>query len=703
MNVDFLHNQIIRDTITPAFIESFNENLLPSLENKYGASLEYVQFYEDHIKDGMRIGGIFYYPLTVVISGVAKTEWISWQVSNYRLYDNFNPFSYKGQEFLTFSFADNVPEEALEKIVGKPIYSKGNTLPVIVNADTDDKTFLAGKYSQGFIDLLASELTELIENELAIVGLAGSGVVIEMNFAPGTYMEHIVDNVTYRRLRIKARACSARDLWVKWTRLDGNGTYTISDNVDRSMIIFELAEDVPGKIKEKEYRYLTTQSVEKYQQSMGRKNITEWREMMRRVVRRGEVEKFERIKISKPTAEKPAEEKEEMAEEVVMVKTVKENVETFPAAEPIPVAATVGAVRIPTAEARERDEITERLNALLGKSDVEFSREPEALAESINSDLSELLRGALAKNAEPAVEENEEENEDGGKILEETPDTTQIAEECEDEEVAEDTAEESETEELEDIEEDEDTKESEDEPSEESSDTVEEVTVTTSVPKIDESEIEARIRREIEEKMRAEMEELRRKNEEAEALKAKLEAQKRAEARERELLAEAARKAVLDTEKREADRRAEEERDRIEAERRALEAKKAEEELRRAEEAKAEAQRIEAELKAAAEKEAVEPEPAEEKPLYISKTVTLVFRRGGVDKNMTKRVHEIILATINYLGKENVYMRIKANVPDPTTLVLRFSEIPVNEEDLVVNIIQVLGKSNLGITKAILE
>ena len=73
MNVDFLHNQIIRDTITPAFIESFNENLLPSLELKYGESLECVQFYEDHLRDGMRIGGIFYYPLTLVISGVAKT------------------------------------------------------------------------------------------------------------------------------------------------------------------------------------------------------------------------------------------------------------------------------------------------------------------------------------------------------------------------------------------------------------------------------------------------------------------------------------------------------------------------------------------------------------------------------------------------------------------------------------------------------
>ena len=720
MNVDFLHNQIIRDTVTPAFIESFNENLLPRLCLKYGESLEYVQFYEDHIKDGMRIGGIFYYPLTVVISGVARTEWICWQVSNYRIYDNFNPFTYKGQEFLSFSFADSVPKEALEKIEGKPIYSKGNSLPIIMSAASEDKTFLSGKYSQGFIDLLSSELTEIIEKELAIVGLAGSGVVVTMNFAPGTYMEHIVGNTTYRRLRIKARACSSRDLWIKWTRLDGNGTYTVSDNVDRSMIKFELAEDVPGKIKEKEYRYLTSESVEKYQQSMGRKNITEWREMMRRVIRRGEVEKYERIKISKPSFEEIAEEKEieieieaEPVAEAAAVAAVAAEV-AVPTEVAVPEstpAAEISAVKIPSARERERDEITERLNALLGKSDVEFSREPEALAESINSDLNELLRGALGAAA-PAAESAEEENidEEASEELEATSEAEVLEEAEEAEELCEEEeldgqfneepeeAEESEEEEEE-LEESEETEESEEiEESEEA------VTVqNTATPVIDESEIEARIRRELEEKMRAEMEELRKKNEETEALRAKLEEKKRAEEREKELLAEAARQAILDSEKRAADKRAEEERDRIEAERRAEEARRAAEERERMAAARAEQERIEAERRAAAEKAEAAEAPKAEKVSYVSKTVNLIFRRGGVDKNMTRRVHEIILATIKVLGKENVYMRIKAAVPDPTTLTLTFSEIPVNEQQLIVDIIQVLGKSGLGITKATLE
>ena len=55
------------------------------------------------------------------------------------------------------------------------------------------------------------------------------------------------------------------------------------------------------------------------------------------------------------------------------------------------------------------------------------------------------------------------------------------------------------------------------------------------------------------------------------------------------------------------------------------------------------------------------------------------------------------------MHKENVYIRIKATIVDTTTLLLAFSEVPESEERLIVDIIQVLGKSNIGITKAILE
>jgi len=662
MTVDFFHNQIIKDTVTPVFMESFNENFLPILSLRYGNSLDAVQFYDNHIADGFRIGGVFYYPLTVVISGVAKTEWICWQVSNYRVYDNFNPFSYKGRELITFSYATKLPVGLSEKLCGMPIYSDGDALPVIMNAATDDKTFLAGKYSQGFIDLMASELTDIIEHELAISGLAESGVTLEMNFAPGTYMEHIVKNTTYRRLSIKARGCGARDLWIKWTRLDGNGTYTVSDTVDKSMISFELAEDVPGKIKEKEYRYLTAESADRFLASMKRKNITEWREMMRRVIRRGEVEKYERITISK----KPQ------------------------SLEPTPEIKTpVNAVKISTDAPRERDEITERLNALLGKSDVEFSKEPESLAESINSDLSELLRGALGIEAvaadEPEKAEEETIEPKSEEIVEQIPELTDKR------------TPDSEPEAIEKDEEEAPEEQADSEPEKAEEPAFKSMANEISAPTETESEIEARIRRELEEKMREEMDELRKKNAEAEAMRERLEAQRRAEAREKELLAEAARKAVLDSEKREADRRAEEERDRLERERRAKE-ERLESERARA----AEAARIEAEIRASREKEEAEKKKAEKAQL-LTKTVNLIFRRGGVDKDMIRRVREIIVTAIKLLGKESVYMKIKAQTPDPNTLTLTFSELPATEEKLIIDIIQVLGKSGIGITKATLE
>jgi hypothetical protein len=50
-----------------------------------------------------------------------------------------------------------------------------------------------------------------------------------------------------------------------------------------------------------------------------------------------------------------------------------------------------------------------------------------------------------------------------------------------------------------------------------------------------------------------------------------------------------------------------------------------------------------------------------------------------------------------------VYIKIKATVPDATTVNLHFVKIPENETELLINIIKVLGKSDLGITKVFLE
>ena len=173
------------------------------------------------------------------------------------------------------------------------------------------------------------------------------------------------------------------------------------------------------------------------------------------------------------------------------------------------------------------------------------------------------------------------------------------------------------------------------------------------------------------------------------------------EAEEKELLAEAARRAVLDTEKREADRRAEEERDRLETERRAEEERAAVEKARAEEAARIEAEMLAA--REAAKEQEEKPAAPTPKAVYLTKTVNLIFRRTAVDKTVVNKVRAAIVAAIKLLGKENVYMKIKAATPDQNTLTLTFSELPVAEEKLIVDLIQILGKSGLGITKATLE
>ena len=626
MNIDFLHNQIIRDTITQRFIESFNENLVPYLISEYGSSLTEVQLYEDHLTSGFRIDGEFHYPLTLVCDGRSFTRWIKWPVANYRNYDKFNPFTYKGAELLEFELLEDVSETLKAAIAGRPIYADASAMPVVVASTVGDKTFLAGKYSQGFVDALSSAITDAIEQEFDICGLAESGVVLEIRFMPGTFMEHVVENSTYRRVLIKARGCAPRDLWIKWTRLDGRGTYTISDYADTDEIIFEIADEVPGKIREKEYRYLAVESVEKYQAAMSRKNMTEWREMMRRVIRRGEVEKCEvepKLAISAP-ADEPMEE---------IAEIIPEAVETAPVTE------------VPE---------TDALKALLASLDE--ANEPEEIEEE-DDDLSDLLKTAIGITSTTAVYAPEEE------------------------ESAEDEEEEIESE----------IPEIDDTP-------VQVVTDTTS---------EDKIRLEMEKKIRAELEEeLRRKQQEAEELRARLEAQLRAEMREKELMAEAARAAIQEQQRLAKEREAAEALAREEEARRAAEQERAREEARIANERAAEEARIRAELeareKARQEAEAAEAAKAQPDVKYVSKVAKLIFK-SAVDPSITKRIHEIILATIKYYHKEDVYIKIKATIPDSNSINLEFVKIPESEISLLVNIIKVLGRSDLGITRATLD
>ena len=48
-------------------------------------------------------------------------------------------------------------------------------------------------------------------------------------------------------------------------------------------------------------------------------------------------------------------------------------------------------------------------------------------------------------------------------------------------------------------------------------------------------------------------------------------------------------------------------------------------------------------------------------------------------------------------------MKIRASVPDSQNVILEFVQIPIEEMELLGNIIKILGNSGLGIAKAIIE
>ena len=173
-------------------------------------------------------------------------------------------------------------------------------------------------------------------------------------------------------------------------------------------------------------------------------------------------------------------------------------------------------------------------------------------------------------------------------------------------------------------------------------------------------------------------------------------------------MAEAARLAILEHKRMEEERAEEERRLALEAEQRRM----FEEEARLEAQRRREAERIQRDMSQRTADDHIDAivkevkDAGESRPdasvNYVSKNARLIFRRP-VDPNITKRVHEIILTTIKYFHKENVYIKIKASVPDSSTVNLHFVKIPESENELLVNIIKVLGGSNLGITKVILE
>lgn len=153
-----------------------------------------------------------------------------------------------------------------------------------IEAVGGDLDRVASRYPLSFMNEMARQLTVAIESATGIIGIADSSVELVMIFAPNTYLEHISGNVTYRRLVLVDAVSAPRDFWVKWTRLEA-----VSGEYNADNILFELGEDVEQNVRQREYKYLLAAGKEKYHNSMGRKKVTEWREVLRRAVKRGEL------------------------------------------------------------------------------------------------------------------------------------------------------------------------------------------------------------------------------------------------------------------------------------------------------------------------------------------------------------------------------------------------------------------------------
>lgn len=731
MTLDLHHNKIVKDTITARFEESVRENLVPMIEDKYGDTALGIQMYEDYISDKLTEGNAWYYPLTVVTTDGPVTEWVKWNMSK-GAFANGVPYAYTGSSLLEFSLEE--PDAYLMgKVEGRAIYSSGEGLPLRIETTIPDPTFLSGKYSQTFVDEMSRQLTTAICEAMSIETLEGSTFSLALVFAPETYMEHTSENVTYRRLLIVDKGSAPRDFWIKWTRLDGATAYTVADHVSADNIVFEIGEDVSQKVREKEYRCLIRLGKDKYHNAMGRKNVTEWRDLFKRAIRRGELVRVEPVIESK-------EENDALTAQLAKVLGTE-----------IPAPAAIE----PEVEPVEDD------FALKLKQFAEEAIDSDEESEAEQTSDSYVFEGLDVEESD-SDEEIEEVQDDEDDILVVDEDGVELESEDdgEDEESDEDsldddifTVDESEdaladVRALEpdgDIDGDEETEEDEETvaeavaepaPAAESAPAASENVVAVNTSDIEakiRAEIEAKIRLEYETKARAkaeeeadrlrrEQEQLRSENERLQAqmarerreqaikeeelraeearLRAQIELQLRAETRERERFAEAARVAV-------------EEQRRLEAEQLKMKQEHADELLRHTEERRIAEEARRAEAAKAAELErtrraeaakAAAPEPVKEdtKYTYTSKVVRLIFRRS-VDPNITSKIHEIIKVTLEYYGKDKIYLKVKASVPDSETVRLEFVKIPMEEMELLRNIIKVLGNSGLGIARAILE
>lgn len=688
------NNKILEGTLTEKFVNGLYDTLVPLIKAKYQGGFVEIHMYEDLLSENMLIDGFWYYPLTVITTEGAVTEWIKWSVDKKRFKDS-NPYAYVGEGAPDFSLCA-IPNEKREKFKDYLGYFKGVGIKINIEALSREITFLSGRYSQSFVDEMSRQLTERIEELMSCEGLASSQLSLLMAFAPESYFEHTSENVTYRRLLLVDKNSAPRDFWVKWTRLNAAVGFSVSDAVTAETVRFELGEDVPHKIREKEYRFLLREGREKYQASMGRKSVTEWREIIRRAIKRGELSKVE-VK----------------SEEIVFEDDLSAKLKSILGADFTPTPAVTDATPEPPA-GDDFLKALEKAKELVGEKDEDeevtttpaVEEAPKETDDEIPFDIFDIGDEIDGEEEIPTLEIESEEPPVLTEIKVQPPDFVQPIEKEEESPTV---------------------KSPEVIPQEGK---VKVITTYSESPVADEKlrALESKcselgIRLEYEKQLRARLEgeiaelresEARLQRESYEAKKALEEREAEFKNKEEEFKLTVARltaqnEILIKSEEKQKERLASAARDAVErqkeldAQRQLAEAQKklVEEEHARISQLMAEANEPKPTPVPTPALTPVQA-PAPDTYTYVSKTVKLLFRRP-VDPNVTTRIHEIIKATVEYFGKERVKLRIKASVPDSETVILEFMSIPMEEMQLLTSIIQVLGSSGLGIAKAIVE
>ena len=191
MRLNLLYNKIVADTITEGFIKSFEEIAVPKL-TKMLPDVEEIIIYDDYLSDGFAQGGTFFCPLTLVSGAKLSRAFASWRIDSKRFVDTI-PYAYVGKDALNIDVSESAPLTVEEKISARTPFLTDDSIKLTLFAEAPTKTFLSGKYSQAFLDVLRENVTRALEKEFRISKIAESSLELTFSFAPESFMEHVLD------------------------------------------------------------------------------------------------------------------------------------------------------------------------------------------------------------------------------------------------------------------------------------------------------------------------------------------------------------------------------------------------------------------------------------------------------------------------------------------------------------------------------